>query len=486
MEKKELKPTGVFRFFEEICQIPRPSKHEEKIIAYLHEFGKKYSLKTTTDACGNVLLEKPATPGMENRKTVVLQAHMDMVPDKRKDVKHDFLKDPIETWIDGEWLKAKGTTLGADNGIGVATGLAVLADDSIEHGPIECLFTRDEETGLTGAFELQEGFVHGDILINLDSEDEGEIFIGCAGGVDSVGTFNYQDVEVPADYYACRIEVKGLLGGHSGDDIHRGRVNAIKILTRFLTKAAKQYHIYLCEIGGGSLHNAIPAVAHAVVALPEADKHNLRALLNVFTAAVQAESNVTDPGLEIIMDSVATPKTAIDCDSAKRICQTLYALPHGVFCMSQDVPGLVETSTNLATVKMDAAAHHIIIGTSQRSSTESSKEDIATMVRTVLEMGGAEVTHGDGYPGWKPNPHSEILTIAVDSYKRLFGKEPAVKAIHAGLECGLFLDKYPQLDMISFGPTLRGVHTPDERMLIPTVDLYWRHLLDILKNIPAK
>jgi dipeptidase D len=423
---------------------------------------------------------------MENRKTVVLQAHMDMVPDKRKDVKHDFLKDPIETWIDGEWLKAKGTTLGADNGIGVATGLAVLADDSIEHGPIECLFTRDEETGLTGAFELQEGFVHGDILINLDSEDEGEIFIGCAGGVDSVGTFNYQDVEVPADYYACRIEVKGLLGGHSGDDIHRGRVNAIKILTRFLTKAAKQYHIYLCEIGGGSLHNAIPAVAHAVVALPEADKHNLRALLNVFTAAVQAESNVTDPGLEIIMDSVATPKTAIDCDSAKRICQTLYALPHGVFCMSQDVPGLVETSTNLATVKMDAAAHHIIIGTSQRSSTESSKEDIATMVRTVLEMGGAEVTHGDGYPGWKPNPHSEILTIAVDSYKRLFGKEPAVKAIHAGLECGLFLDKYPQLDMISFGPTLRGVHTPDERMLIPTVDLYWRHLLDILKNIPVK
>lgn len=486
MEKKELKPAGVFRFFEEICQIPRPSKHEEKIIAYLQEFGKKYNLKTTTDACGNVLLEKPATPGMEKRKTVVLQAHMDMVPDKRKDVEHDFLKDPIETWIDGEWLKAKGTTLGADNGIGVATGLAVLADDSIEHGPIECLFTRDEETGLTGAFEIQNGFMHGDILLNLDSEDEGEIFIGCAGGVDSVGTFTYQDVDVPADYYACRVEVKGLLGGHSGDDINRGRANANKLLNRFLMKAAKQFHIYLCEIGGGSLHNAIPGVAHAIIALPEAYKHNLRALLNLFIADVQAEYYITDPGLQIVMESVATPKIAIDCDTAKRLCQTLYAIPHGVFCMSQDVPGLVETSTNLATIKMNPTNHQIIIGTSQRSSTESSKEDIATMVRTVLEMGGAEVTHGDGYPGWKPNPHSEILTVAVESYKRLFGKEPKVKAIHAGLECGLFLEKYPKLDMISFGPTLRGVHTPDERMLIPTVDLFWQHLLDILKNVPTK
>lgn len=484
MEKKELKPAGVFRFFEEICQIPRPSKHEEKIIAYLQEFGKLYNLKTTTDACGNVLLEKPATPGYENRKKVVLQAHMDMVPDKRKDVEHDFLKDPIETWIDGEWLKARGTTLGADNGIGVATGLAVLADDSIEHGPIECLFTRDEETGLTGAFEIQDGFMHGDILLNLDSEDEGEIFIGCAGGVDSVGTFSYQDIEVPADYYACRIEVKGLTGGHSGDDIIRGRANANKILNRFLMQASKQYHLYLCEIEGGSLHNAIPQVAQAVVALPEADKHSLRALLNVFIAEVQAEYHVTDPGMEIVMESVATPKTAIDCDTTKRLCQTLYAMPHGVYSMSQDVPGLVETSTNLATIKMSTVEHLIIIGTSQRSSTESSKQDIATMVRTVLELGGAKVTHGDGYPGWKPNPHSEILQIAVESYKRLFDKEPKVKAIHAGLECGLFLEKYPNLDMISFGPTLRNVHTPEEKMLIPTVDLFWQHLLDILKNIP--
>lgn len=485
MEKKELKPAGVFRFFEEICQIPRPSKHEEKIIAYLQEFGKSHGLKTTTDACGNVLIEKPASKGMENRKTVVLQAHMDMVPDKLKDVEHDFLKDPIETYIDGEWLKAKGTTLGADNGIGVATGLAVMADNSIEHGPLECLFTRDEETGLTGAFEIQDGFMHGDILLNLDSEDEGEIFIGCAGGVDSVGKFTYQEVEVPADFYACRIEVKGLLGGHSGDDIIYGRANAIKVLNRFLMQAAEQYHIHLCEISGGSLHNAIPAVAQAIVAIPEADKHNLRALLNVFTSQVQAEYYVTDPGLQILMETVDTPKTAIDCNTAKRLCQTLYAMPHGVYCMSQDVPGLVETSTNLATLKMNPAEHLIILGTSQRSSTESSKEDIATMVRTVLLMGGAEVSHGDGYPGWKPNPHSEILQIAVESYKRLFGKAPKVKAIHAGLECGLFLEKYPNLDMISFGPTLRGVHTPDERMLIPTVELFWQHLLDILKQVPT-
>ncbi|MCR4766033.1 MAG: aminoacyl-histidine dipeptidase [Bacteroidaceae bacterium] len=486
MEKKELKPAGVFRFFEEICQIPRPSKHEEKIIAYLQEFGKLHNLKTTTDACGNVLIQKPATPGMENRKTVVLQAHMDMVPDKRMDVEHDFLKDPIETWIDGEWLKAKGTTLGADNGIGVATGLAVLADNSIEHGPLECLFTRDEETGLTGAFEIQEGFMHGDILLNLDSEDEGEIFIGCAGGVDSVGTFTYQDVAVPADYYACRIEVKGLLGGHSGDDINRGRANANKVLNRFLMQASKQFDLYLCEISGGSLHNAIPAVAQAIIAVPESEKHNLRVLLNVFTAAVQAEYYVTDPGLQIIMDSVTTPEKAIDCETAKHLCQTLCTMPHGVYCMSQDVPGLVETSTNLATIKMNSAEHQIIVGTSQRSSTESSKEDIATTVRTAFELGGAQVSHGDGYPGWKPNPHSEILDIAVASYKRLFDKEPAVRAIHAGLECGLFLDKYPNLDMISFGPTLRGVHTPDERMLIPTVDLFWQHLLDILKHVPTK
>lgn len=485
MRREDLKPAGVFSFFDEICRVPRPSKKEEKIIAYLQDFGRKHGLETHTDEAGNVIIRKPATRGLENLKPVVLQSHMDMVCDKLKDVEHDFQNDPIETYIDGEWLRARSTTLGADNGIGVATELAILADDSVEHGPLECLFTRDEETGMTGAFAMKEGFMHGDILLNLDSEDEGQIFIGCAGGVDSTGTFAYQETDIPEGYYACRVEVKGLQGGHSGDDIIKGRACANKILNRFLTKAFGRYEMYLAEIDGGNLRNAIARVAHAVIAVPENEKHNLRADLNVFAAEAKDEYHATDPDMEVRMETVACPAKAIDRDTTRRLLQTLYAMPHGVYAMSQDVPGLVETSTNLASVKM-AEGHHIIIGTSQRSSTTSSKEDIATMVRTVLTMGGAEVAWSDGYPGWKPNPHSEILGVAVDSYKRLFGREPEVKAIHAGLECGLFLSKYPHMDMISFGPTLRWVHTPDERMYIPSVERFWEHLLDILKHIPAK
>lgn len=485
MEKKDLQPAGVFRYFEEICQVPRPSKKEEKIIAYLKEFGEKHKLETKVDKAGNVLISKPATPGMENRKTVVLQSHIDMVCEKNNDVQHDFLKDPIETEIDGDWLKAKGTTLGADNGIGVATELAILADDRIEHGPLECLFTVDEETGLTGAFALEEGFMNGDILLNLDSEDEGELFIGCAGGVDSVGEFTYNEVDVPAGYFFCRVQVKGLKGGHSGGDIHLGRANANKLLNRFLSQSFRKYDLYLCEIDGGNLRNAIAREASAVIAIPEADKHALRTDLNVFAAEAEAEYAVTDPDMQFVLESENPRATAIDKDTTRRLLLTLYALPHGVYAMSQDIPGLVETSTNLASVKMKPD-HIIRIETSQRSSTTSSKQDIANMVRSVFELGGASISFGDGYPGWKPNPHSEILEIAVASYKRLFGTDAKVKAIHAGLECGLFLDKYPTLDMISFGPTLQGVHSPDERMLIPTVGKFWEHLLDILKNIPAK
>ena len=480
-----MKPTGVFHYFEEICQVPRPSKHEEKIVAYLKEFGKKHQLETLSDEVGNVLIKKAATPGMENRKTVVLQSHVDMVCEKNNDVQHDFMTDPIQTVIDGEWLKAQGTTLGADNGIGVATELAILADDTIEHGPLECLFTIDEETGLTGAFALKEGFMNGDILLNLDSEDEGELFIGCAGGIDTVAQFVYQEVDVPAGYFCCKVQVKGLKGGHSGGDIHLGRGNANKILNRFLSQTLKKYDMYLCEIDGGNLRNAIAREAHAVIALPEADKHAVRADLNIFAAEVQAEYNVTDPDLQLLMESEAPRAKAIDKDTTKRLLQAIYAVPHGVYAMSQDIPGLVETSTNMASVKMKPG-NIIRIETSQRSSTASSKRDMNTMVRTVFEMAGAEVSSGEGYPGWKPNPHSEILEIATASYKRLFGVDAKVKAIHAGLECGLFLDKYPTLDMISFGPTLQGVHSPDERMLIPTVQKFWDHLLDILKNAPVK
>lgn len=485
MKNEDLKPQGVFHYFAEICKVPRPSKKEEKIIAYLQAFGKKHNLETLTDEVGNVLIKKPATPGMENRKTIVLQSHVDMVCEKNNDVQHDFLNDPIETEIDGEWLKAKGTTLGADNGIGVATELAILADDTIAHGPLECLFTIDEETGLTGAFALKEGFMNGDILLNLDSEDEGELFIGCAGGIDTVAQFAYQEVDVPAGYFCCKVQVKGLKGGHSGGDIHLGRGNANKILNRFLSQTLKKYDMYLCEIDGGNLRNAIAREAHAVIALPEADKHAVRADLNIFAAEVQAEYNVTDPDLQLLMESEAPRAKAIDKDTTKRLLQAIYAVPHGVHAMSQDIPGLVETSTNMASVKMKPG-NIIRIETSQRSSTASSKRDMNTMVRTVFEMAGAEVSSGEGYPGWKPNPHSEILEIATASYKRLFGVDAKVKAIHAGLECGLFLDKYPTLDMISFGPTLQGVHSPDERMLIPTVQKFWDHLLDILKNAPVK
>lgn len=485
MKNEDLKPQGVFHYFAEICKVPRPSKKEEKIIAYLQAFGKKHNLETLTDEVGNVLIKKTATPGMENRKTIVLQSHVDMVCEKNNDVQHDFLNDPIETEIDGEWLKAKGTTLGADNGIGVATELAILADDTIAHGPLECLFTIDEETGLTGAFALKEGFMNGDILLNLDSEDEGELFIGCAGGIDTVAQFAYQEVDVPAGYFCCKVQVKGLKGGHSGGDIHLGRGNANKILNRFLSQTLKKYDMYLCEIDGGNLRNAIAREAHAVIALPEADKHAVRADLNIFAAEVQAEYNVTDPDLQLLMESEAPRAKAIDKDTTKRLLQAIYAVPHGVYAMSQDIPGLVETSTNMASVKMKPG-NIIRIETSQRSSTASSKRDMNTMVRTVFEMAGAEVSSGEGYPGWKPNPHSEILEIATASYKRLFGVDAKVKAIHAGLECGLFLDKYPTLDMISFGPTLQGVHSPDERMLIPTVQKFWDHLLDILKNAPVK
>lgn len=485
MEKRDLKPAGVFKYFEEICQVPRPSKKEEKIIAYLKAFGEKHKLETLIDEAGNVLIRKPATPGKEKLKTVILQSHVDMVCEKNNDVAHDFLKDPILTEIEGDWLKAKGTTLGADNGIGVATELAILADDTIEHGPLECLFTIDEETGLTGAFALKEGFMNGDILLNLDSEDEGELFIGCAGGMDSVGTIQYKEVEVPTGYFFFKVQVKGLKGGHSGGDIHLGRGNANKILNRFLSQLATKYtsQFYLCEIDGGNLRNAIAREAFAVFALPESEKHEVRTALNIFTSEIEDELLTIEPDIKIVLESENLSRPAFDQDTTGRLLKMIYAMPHGVYAMSKDIPDLVETSNNLASVKMKEG-NTIRIETSQRSSILSSRDDMANMVRAVFSLGGATISFGDGYPGWKPNPHSAILEVAKESYVRLFGTEAKVKAIHAGLECGLFLEKYPHLDMISFGPTLTGVHSPDERLLIPTVDKFWKHLLDILAHVP--
>ena len=484
MEKKDLKPGIVFRYFEEVCQVPRPSKKEDKIRAYLLDFAKAHGLPARTDEAGNVLITKPATPGKEHLKTVILQSHMDMVCEKNKDTRHDFDTDPIETYVDGEWLRAKGTTLGADNGIGIATELAVLASDDIAHGPIQCLFTVDEETGLTGAFALQEGFMEGDILINLDSEDEGELFIGCAGGAGTTATFPCTMTAAPEGYFFFRVAVKGLTGGHSGDDINKNRANANKLLNRYLTGLMRKYDLRLCEIDGGNLHNAIPREAHAVCAVPMACKEAVRVDLNIYLAEIENEYAVTEPNLQMDLESESPRAEVMDAEQMRRFLLSIYAVHNGVYAMSQDIEGLVETSSNLASVKQGEGCIKVV--TSQRSSILSSRMDMSAMVSAAFELGGATVETGDGYPGWKPNPSSEILRIAVESYKRLFGVEPKVKAIHAGLECGLFLEKYPSLDMVSFGPTLRGVHSPDERMLIPTVDKFWRHLLDVLAHIPAK
>lgn len=482
--KKDLQPAVVFHYFEEVCQVPRPSKKEEKIRAYLLEFAKKHGLAAKTDEAGNVLIEKPASAGKENLKTVVLQSHMDMVCEKNKDTEHNFETDPIQTYVDGEWLRAKGTTLGADNGIGIATQLAVLASEDIEHGPIQCLFTVDEETGLTGAFVLKEGFMNGDILINLDSEDEGELFIGCAGGAGTTAQFPCPMTAAPEGYFFFRVAVKGLTGGHSGDDINKNRANANKLLNRFLVQLMEKYDLRLCEIDGGNLHNAIPREAHAVCAVPMKDKESVRVDLNVYLSEVENEFAVTEPNLVMELESESPRAEVMEQEAMKKFLLSLYAVHNGVYAMSQDIPGLVETSSNLASVKQRDGK--IVVVTSQRSSILSSRKDMSQMVAAAFLLGGAEVTTGDGYPGWKPNPNSEVLQIAVESYKRLFATEPKIKAIHAGLECGLFLEKYPSLDMVSFGPTLRGVHSPDERMLIPTVDKFWRHLLDVLAHIPVK
>ena len=484
MEKKDLRPAVVFHYFDEVCQVPRPSKKEEKIRAYLLDFAKKHNLEAKTDEAGNVLIKKAASAGMENLKTVILQSHIDMVCEKNKDTEHNFETDPIQTYIDGEWLRAKGTTLGADNGIGVATELAVLASDDIKHGPIECLFTVDEETGLTGAFALKEGFMNGDILLNLDSEDDGELFIGCAGGANTTAIYPFPKEKAPQGWFFFRVSVKGLTGGHSGDDISKNRANANKLLNRFLVQTMQKYGMRLADIEGGNLHNAIPREAHALCAVPMEYKEAVRVDLNIFISEIENEYSATEPNLAMDLESEAPVEYVMEQKAMERFLLSIYAVHHGVYAMSQDIPGLVETSSNLASIKVCDGTIKVV--TSQRSSILSSRKDMSQMVSAAFILGGATVTTGEGYPGWKPNPSSEILKIAVESYKRLFGVEPKVKAIHAGLECGLFLQKYPSLDMVSFGPTLRGVHSPDERMLIPTVEKFWNHLLDILAHIPAK
>ncbi|MDP4185310.1 MAG: aminoacyl-histidine dipeptidase, partial [Bacteroidota bacterium] len=478
-------PASVWGYFEEICQVPRPSKKEEKIVAFLLDFAKKHNLDAKSDAVGNVVIRKPASPGKENAPTVVLQSHVDMVCEKNRETVHDFEKDPIRPYIDGEWVTAEGTTLGADDGIGIAAELAVLTDDTLVHGPVECLFTVDEETGLTGAEAIQPGFISGKILLNLDSEDEGELFIGCCGGIDTIARFTYQPAGIPEGTFALKASVKGLQGGHSGDDIHRGRGNANKILNRILWRIDAKYEMWLADFNGGNLRNAIPREAEAVFLVPNKFKENVTADFNVFRSEVEAELSLTDPGFKLTLESTEMPESVIDQSTKTKLLNALYACPHGVIAMSFRMPGMVETSTNLASVKF--LDNNIIeVTTSQRSDLDSSKCDVKDMVSSVFTLIGANVKSGDGYPGWTPNPQSEIMNITKSAYSRLFGVEPIVRSIHAGLECGLFLQKYPALDMISFGPTLRGVHSPDEKIEIKSVQKFWDLLAEVLKTLSEK
>ena len=478
-----LNPKAVWSYFEDICQVPRPSKKEEKIIQFLLEFGKKHKLETKRDEIGNVLIKKPATKGKEKIKTVVLQSHIDMVCESNEGTKHNFDKDPIKPYIDGEWVKAKGTTLGADDGIGIAAQMAILTSKDIEHGPIECLFTVDAETGLTGAFALQAGFFDGKILLNLDSEDEGELFIGCAGGIDTTATLFYEEEQVPEGHIAFKVSVTGLNGGHSGDEIDKGLGNSIKIMNRFLWNAGNQFDLRIANFEGGKARNAIPRESFALITVHKDEKNSLLKYFNEYLPAVKAELAITDSKLELTIEKASTPKFVIDEDTQFALLNALYACPHGVYAMSMEMKGLVETSTNLASIKF-IEDNKIFITTSQRSSVNTSKHDISRMVESVFRMAGAKVEHGEGYPGWKPNTNSEIMRITEAAYTKLFKKKPLVRAIHAGLECGLFLEKYPYLDMISFGPTIKGAHTPEERINIETTVKFWDLLIEVLKNIP--
>ncbi|MDD4746238.1 MAG: aminoacyl-histidine dipeptidase [Salinivirgaceae bacterium] len=480
-----LKPAEVWKYFEEICQIPRPSKKEEKIIEFLKQFGIKHKLNTKVDDVGNILICKPATKGYEDRATIVLQSHMDMVCEKNSDVDFNFETDAIQPYVDGNWVKAKGTTLGADDGIGVAAQLAILASDTIEHGHIECLFTVDEETGLSGAFALQPGFITGKILLNLDSEDEGEVFIGCAGGIDTVATFEYKSKSVPSKNDTFQLKISGLKGGHSGDEINKGLGNSNKIATRFMLYATKHFEARIATFNGGNLRNAIPREAVVIFVVPQQHSAQLKEYAQIFTKEIKNELQKTESNLEIALTETDKVSSVINRKTQRALLHSLQGVWHGVVEMSRDIEGLVETSTNLAAVKT-LDNNKILVTTSQRSSIDSQRTNVAQTVASVFKLAEAEVEHVGEYPGWQPNTESPILDISVEAYKKLFGVEPVVRAIHAGLECGLFLEKYPDLDMISFGPTLRDVHSPDERIDIETTQKFWDYLIEIIQNAPKK
>ena len=478
---KNLEPKLVWGLFDEITKVPRPSKKEEKIGKFLVEFAEKHNLEYQCDAIGNIVIRKPATAGYEALPTVVLQAHTDMVCEKNSDKVFDFDNDAIETIIDGDWVRANGTTLGADDGIGIAAALAVLIDESLEHPAIEALFTVDEETGLTGAFNLGEGMLTGKYLINLDSEDEGEVFIGCAGGVDTIATLPLVAEPLGEGYAFYEVAVSGLLGGHSGDDIDKGRANSNKVAMRIVEQAARLHSARIVSFDGGNLRNAIPREAKAILALPVKEALPFVSDALALGEAIKAEYAFTEPNMDIAVAECEPQQKALAEATQRNLLLAVIGVPTGVLAMSAAMPGLVETSTNLASVKFEGET--IVITTSQRSSLESAKEYAKLHIESVFVAAGCTVRHSDGYPGWAPNPHSQLLETTKQAYSSLFGVEPKVRAIHAGLECGLFLEKYPHLEMVSFGPTLRGVHSPDERLEIATVDKFWKLLIEVLRTV---
>lgn len=479
---KDLKPELIWDLFYELDQVPRPSKEEEKIREYTKEFARKNNFSFDEDSVGNIVIKVPATPGYEDKPTVVLQGHLDMVCEKNKGTEHDFSNDPIKFVRDGDWIKADGTTLGADNGIGVAAGMAAALDEDVVHGPLELLCTIDEETGMTGVNALQPGFIKGKILLNMDSEEDGAFYIGCSGGVDTVALYNIKSKSADEDFSAYDLNISGLKGGHSGLDIHSGKANAIKILGNLLHRfVGLKYRI--ASINGGSKRNAIPREAEVKLMMLEKDEETIREIIKNFQEDTLSEIKMNDGGLTISLEkSSEKPENVFSKKFSKKIISTLMAMPHGVISMSPSIPGLVETSTNLATINTDGGT--VRIGTSQRSSNETAKTNISNGVAALFSLSGAsEVILGDGYPGWQPNIDSEILKVSKKVYKELFSKEPEVKAIHAGLETGILGTKYDGLDMISFGPTIEGAHSPDERLYIPAVENFYNLLKGILKEL---
>lgn len=479
-----LEPKKVWKYFHDITRIPHPSKKEKKIIEFMVRFGKEHDLETIVDETGNVIIRKPATSGMENRKGVILQAHLDMVPQKNNDKEHDFEKDPIDTVIDGDWVRADGTTLGADNGIGVAAAMSVLASRNLRHGPLEGLFTVDEETGMTGVFGLKKDLLKGDILLNLDSEDENELCVGCAGGMDISASLEYREEETPSGMTAYRIEAKGLKGGHSGVDIALGRANSNKLMFRFLMQAESDFGIRLAEAGGGNLRNAIPRESYSVVLVQTGKTGDFEQFTRDYEKMYRDEFTDTEPDLVFSFEKCGMPARVINAEDQYRIIRAAFACPNGVQRMSQAVKDLVETSNNMAIVK--CAGGNFEVHNLCRSSVDSSKEATAWRIAAVFQLIGARINMSGGYPGWKPNMNSPILGTITDIYSRMFGEKPEIKAIHAGLECAIIGGTYPELDMISFGPTIRHPHSPDEKVNIPSVKKFYDLLCKTLEEIPLK